>query len=99
MSAKVKCSVCGHVRDKDACHEIIPTVEEVAALTRMGDETPGATRYFCRPCKRLFESKASAQALMRGVVRSFAKSVGAGNADEVADSFQKALNSKHPKDA
>lgn len=96
---KVKCNVCGHFRDKETCHELVPTPEEVEALTRMGDETPTATRYFCRPCHRLFQSRDTAQSLMRGVVRSYAKSVGAPNPDELADTYQKALNAKHQRDA
>lgn len=91
---KVKCSVCGRDRDKSTCEVIVPTPEEVEGLRKMGEANPTKEHVFCRPCFRILQNPVTAQALMRGVVRSFAKSIGSPNADELADRFQKELSAK-----
>lgn len=91
---KVPCSVCQRPKSIADCESITITEEERQSLVRMGEPEPPSIFYYCRPCFRLLNDRSSASALMRGVVRSYAKSVGASNADDLADRFKDRLTAK-----
>lgn len=92
--AKVTCAVCNRQRDEAVCKAFRPSKAERAHLIKMGEKQPQEVYFYCRPCMRVLENPASAVELMRGVVHTYARALGAVNADEVADRFKNRLLAK-----
>ncbi len=94
--AKAYCGVCKRERERQKMHTITPTESDREAIRKLGVE-PQDEYIYCRPCWQIMCDRERGAQLLKGMVQTRLRSLGATNSEKSGQKVYDLVTSRASK--